>query len=117
MSGLKKEQLLITDAALPWEDLGAGVKRKIMAHDGQLMLVKVMFEKGAVGALHHHPHVQLSYVASGAFEMTIDGHTELLYAGDVYYVPPNLVHGALCKEPGVLIDIFHPEREDFLTAG
>lgn len=33
-----------------WEDLGGGVKRQILGYDGQLMMVKVVFEKGAVGA-------------------------------------------------------------------
>ena len=28
-----------------WEDLGGGVKRQILGYDGQLMMVKVVFEK------------------------------------------------------------------------
>ena len=36
------------------------------------------------------------------------------YAGDGYYVAPNLPHGCVCLEAGVLIDTFTPMREDFL---
>lgn len=108
------QETLILDSDIAWTDLGEGVKRKIMAHNGQLMLVKVAFEKGAVGTLHHHYHTQLSYVASGAFELTIGNKQKVLKSGDVYFVPPNEVHGAVCLEAGMLIDIFHPEREDFL---
>ena len=47
-----------------------------MLHTDELMLVEFAFEKGGVGALHSHPHVQASYVAEGRFEVTIDGRTE-----------------------------------------
>jgi len=38
---------------------------------------------------------------------------KVLKAGDVFYVAPNLIHGAVCLEAGVLIDVFSPMREDF----
>ena len=34
-------------------DLGNGVKRKVLAHDGNMMAVEVHFETGAIGAMHH----------------------------------------------------------------
>ena len=43
-----------------------------------LMTVEFTFEKGGIGALHSHPHVQASYIAEGLFEVTIDGKTETL---------------------------------------
>jgi len=46
----------------PFEDLGSGVTRKVLAHDGGLMQVEVRFETGAVGPIHSHPHEQLTYV-------------------------------------------------------
>jgi len=106
--------VFIEDQQVPWEELGAGLRRKIMAYDKQLMLVKVAFEKGAVGALHEHYHSQMAHVESGVFEITIDGETRVLKAGDAYYIPPHVVHGALCLEPGVLVDVFSPYREDFV---
>jgi quercetin dioxygenase-like cupin family protein len=56
---------------LTGEELGGGLKRKIMSYDDNLMMVKVAFEKGGVGTLHSHFHTQMSYVDSGAFEITI----------------------------------------------
>lgn len=35
-----------------WEPAGEGVTRQIMGYDGQVMLVKVKFEKGAIGTPH-----------------------------------------------------------------
>ncbi|RAJ08517.1 Cupin domain-containing protein [Chitinophaga skermanii] len=101
-------------ATMPWVDLGNGLQRQIMGYDNNLMLVKVKFEKGAIGVLHQHPHIQSSYVASGVFEVTIDGKTQILRAGDGYFVPSNLWHGCVCLEAGELIDAFNPVREEFL---
>ena len=105
---------LISDNDIDWEDLGAGVKRKIMAYDDQLMLVKVEFEKGAIGTIHNHPHLQMSYVAKGSFEVTMGGDKKILNEGDVFFATSNVFHGVLCLEAGLLIDIFNPHREDFL---
>jgi quercetin dioxygenase-like cupin family protein len=109
-----KSKALVLDSDVEWEDLGDGIKRKIMAYNEQLMILKVAFEKGGIGDLHHHPHTQASFVESGAFEITIDGKMSLLKGGDVFFVNPDLVHGAVCVEAGVLIDIFNPMRKDFV---
>ncbi|WP_460685729.1 cupin domain-containing protein [Niabella aquatica] len=97
-----------------WTDLGNGVSRQMMGHDDKLMMVKVKFETGAVGAMHQHPHVQVSYVESGSFELTIGDEVKILKQGDGYFVPPGVWHGCICKEAGTLIDAFTPAREDFL---
>ena len=108
------ENQFINDNDIPWEDLGDGVKRKVMSYDQNVMMVKVAFETGGIGALHSHYHTQMSYVESGSFEMTIGEKKGILKAGDGYYIPPHVVHGALCLEAGVLIDVFTPMREDFV---
>ncbi|GGI27097.1 cupin domain-containing protein [Pedobacter mendelii] len=105
---------LITDNDINWENLGAGVRRKIMAYDDNLMLVKVAFEKNAVGTIHNHPHLQLSYVAKGSFEVTMGDNKKILKEGDVFFAPTMVFHGVLCLESGILIDVFNPHREDFL---
>lgn len=105
---------LIADNDIDWEDLGAGVKRKIMAYDENLMLVKVDFEKDAIGSVHNHPHLQLSYVARGSFEVSMGDEKKVLNEGDVFFAPTLVYHGVRCLEAGLLIDVFNPHREDFL---
>ena len=51
---------------------------------------------------------------SGMFEVQINGEKKALRAGDAFYIPPNVMHGAVCLEAGVLIDVFSPMREDFI---
>lgn len=104
------------EAEIPWEDLGNGIHRQVFGFDETLMLVKARFVKGAVGAMHQHPHSQVTFVESGAFEMTIGEETKTIRKGDGYYVPPHVVHGVVCLEAGTLIDAFSPHREDFLPA-
>lgn len=102
------------DADIDWQPTDPGVKRKILAWNDQLMMVKVAFEAGAVGTLHRHPHLQMSYVEKGVFVVEISGSKQILQAGDVFSVPSEALHGVICKEEGVLIDVFNPMREDFI---
>jgi quercetin dioxygenase-like cupin family protein len=100
---------------IPWEDVGNGIQRKIYGYDDRVMLVKAKFEKGGVGTMHQHPHSQVTYVESGVFEMTIGNDKRIIRKGDGYYVPPHIMHGCVCLEAGMLVDVFSPHREDFLN--
>lgn len=106
--------IFIRGAEREWVEVGEGVWRQILGYDGTVMMVRIRFRKGAVGALHRHPHRQTSLVEEGAFEVEIDGRREVLRAGDGYFVPPELLHGVVALEDGVLVDTFAPAREDFL---
>lgn len=97
-----------------WEDLGGGVSRQIQGWDEQIMMVKVKFGKGGIGAPHQHIHRQTTYCASGKFEFTVAGESRVIETGDGVYIAPNIVHGVVCLEAGVLVDVFSPVREDFL---
>lgn len=108
------EKHFVQDANLEWEQLDDKVRRKIMAYEQSLMLVKVEFKAGGVGVVHQHPHVQITHVHSGVFEVEIEKEKTILKAGDVFHIPSNLWHGAVCIEDGVLIDVFSPVREDFI---
>jgi quercetin dioxygenase-like cupin family protein len=98
----------------PWEAVAEGVKRQISGYDVSIMMVKVAFEKGGIGPIHQHYHSQTSYVVSGKFEVTINDEKKILQAGDAFYIEPNILHGAICLEGGMLIDVFSPIREDFI---
>lgn len=94
---------------------GEGVTRKLLGRGGNLMLVEVTFKKGAVGVLHAHSHEQVSYIANGSFEFEINGEIMLITKGDSVYIPPNNPHGTLSlEENSIIVDIFTPQREDFL---
>ncbi|MDD2327431.1 MAG: cupin domain-containing protein [bacterium] len=100
---------------IEWQPAGEGIRRQILGYDEKMMMVKVAFEKGAVGYAHAHFHAQSTYVVSGVFEFTVDGKKKIVSEGDGLYIAPNITHGTSCLEAGTLIDVFSPLREDFLS--
>lgn len=113
-SNTSNQEVFFDGAKLAWEEVAPGLERQIMGYDDKVMLVNVKFEAGAVGAMHSHHHSQVSYVTSGKFEMTIGDQKKILQTGDSFYVPPHVMHGCVCLEAGCLVDVFSPQREDFL---
>lgn len=107
-------QIFIKSNQLDWEEVGGGLKRKVLGNDSDLMLVRVKFPKGGIGVKHSHPHRQVSYIESGSFEVEIAGEKQILLAGDSFYVPPNTEHGAVALQDSTIIDVFNPARQDFL---
>lgn len=100
------------DVAL--EGAGVRVERKVLAYLPDEMIVEVRFEQGAEGTPHRHPHTQCTYVKSGEFVFTIEGQDFTVREGDTLAFAPNEQHGCVCREQGVLIDVFTPMREDFM---
>lgn len=96
------------------KELGGGTSRKVLAYNEQMMMVEVHFEQGAVGSSHTHPHFQSTYVKEGRFCFTIDGENVEVSAGDTIAFPSEILHGTVCLEKGILIDVFTPMREDFI---
>jgi quercetin dioxygenase-like cupin family protein len=94
--------------------LDGSTSRKILARGGSLMTVEVEFEKGGVGELHSHPHEQISYVIQGSFLYIIEDSEKILIPGDSCYIPSGALHGVTALQDGKLVDVFTPQREDFL---
>jgi quercetin dioxygenase-like cupin family protein len=44
----------------------------------------------------------------------MDGRKEIARAEDSFYVPSNTPHGVVALEPSAVLDIFTPQRQDFL---
>lgn len=111
---MTEQQYFAQPEASEWTVLGPGNTRRVLIHTPELMQVEFGFEKGALGAPHNHPHIQVSYVAEGSFEVTIDGKTEVVGQGGSFIVPSGLVHSVVALEKGRLVDVFTPMRQDFL---
>ncbi len=97
------------------QDLGGGLTRRVLSRTPEMMVVEVSFEEGGVGPVHTHPHVQSTYVVSGAFEFNIDGASVVVRPGDTITFASNVAHGTRCLEAGAVLDVFSPQREDFLV--
>ena len=106
--------MYVKNSEIEETDLGKGVTRKILASGGGMMTVQFAFEKGAVGTPHTHVHEQVGYVLQGRFELTLGDDKTIIQPGDTYYVPSNTLHGVVALDDGVLLDVFTPQRQDFL---
>ncbi|MEL6637268.1 MAG: cupin domain-containing protein [Bacteroidota bacterium] len=116
MNTEKRRKTFFQQDEQSWEIVDPLLRRQIHGYDDKIMLVVADFKTGGIGQLHQHHHSQVTYVQSGAFEMTIGEEVKLIKAGDSYYVPPMVMHGCTCLQAGRLIDVFSPKRDDFLDA-
>ncbi len=114
MPAAQKDQRWVFNKDVQSEAAAPGVARKVLAYCDEMMCVENVFEKGAVGPVHSHPHTQITYVAEGAFEFTIGGETKTVRRGDTLLKQDGVPHGCVCLESGVLVDFFTPMREDFV---
>ena len=102
-------------ATVPIEMLEEGIERQLVVGD-HLMLCRLRFAPNVVTAAHDHPHEQITLVERGRVRFTIGSEERIAQAGDVLHFPSGCWHGAtMLDEEVVLIDIFTPVREDFLT--
>mgnify|MGYP005841326939 CR=1 FL=1 len=102
---------------IPFQTVEDGkIARKVKAHDGKMMMVEAYFENEAVGYNHTHSHEQTTYCLEGEFEFIIGEEKHRIKTGDTVYIPPMVDHGCvLISATGRLLDVFAPQREDFLT--
>lgn len=110
----EKNSFWVPNGEIDAEACAPGVERKVLAYTEGLMCVENHFQEGAAGALHHHPHTQITYVVSGQFEFEIGGEKRVVNPGDTMLKRDGIEHGCVCKKAGILLDIFTPMREDFV---
>ena len=72
----------------------------------------VFFDIDPIGSIPLHTHgAQGGIVVQGEMELTIGGETRTYRAGDSYYVPAGVEHGATFTTPFKAIDVFEePDR-------
>jgi quercetin dioxygenase-like cupin family protein len=61
----------------------------------------------AADAGEHAHGAQWGVIVEGEMDLTIGGKTETLRAGDTYYIPAGVMHGARWKGPLKSIDFFN----------
>ena len=93
----------------------AGLKRRVLAYNEKLFLAEHEMVKGWVGTVHSHPHDQIVYVVHGHLKVTCQGKTFEIRTGDTFVVRGGVEHGASALEESLVIDVFTPWREDYIT--
>jgi len=103
-------------SSVPVERLEEGIERQMVVGQ-KLMVCRLRFAPHVVTPAHDHPHEQLTIVERGRVLFTIGDREHVASPGDVLHFPPGTWHGAtMLDEEVILIDIFSPVREDFLSS-
>jgi quercetin dioxygenase-like cupin family protein len=103
-------------AAIPPEQIAEGIERQMVVGQ-KLMICRLTIQPRVVTAVHAHEHEQMTIVERGRVLYIVDGVERVCSPGDILHFPPNVPHGAtMLDEEVVLVDIFTPRREDFLSA-
>ena len=95
-----------------------GVSLDSLAIGEKSMVAKMNYVKGNFATTHQHPHEQCGYVISGEYRLKVEIPEEnidiLLHAGYSYAIPGNTPHSFEVIEGGEVVDVFTPQREDYL---
>jgi quercetin dioxygenase-like cupin family protein len=104
---------------IPWrtvglEDLTPLLQRQFVVGQ-EIMLARVLLQKGAIVPEHSHHNEQLTYILEGALKFWIDGREIVVHAGEVLCIPASMPHKAEALEDTVDLDIFSPPRADWIN--
>ncbi|HLO61100.1 MAG TPA: cupin domain-containing protein [Bacteroidales bacterium] len=91
-----------------------GVNFEVLAIGKESMVTKMLFKQSDFAPFHKHPNEQSGYVISGKYKLLFDNNEYILAAGDSYSIPANMEHSLEIIEPGEIIDVFTPVREEYL---
>ena len=92
-----------------------GLTRRVLAYNDKLFLAEHRMAKAWAGALHSHPHDQVVYIVRGHLRVNCLDKTFELRAGDTFVVRGGVQHGASAIEESLVIDVFTPCREDYIS--
>ncbi len=92
-----------------------GVWLKNLVHGEKTHMTEVRFRKGAVVPEHRHPHEQTGYLISGSLRFFNGAEEKVALPGDSWNLKGGFPHGAEALEETVVIEVFSPVRDDYLS--
>lgn len=87
--------------------------RARFVHGDHMTIAYWRIDAGATVPEHSHPHEQVVNVLSGRYELTVAGKPLSLESGMVVVIPGSVRHSGRAITDAVLIDAFHPVRDDY----
>ena len=82
-------------------------------HSDEITQGRVDIEPGAAIPDHSHRHEQWTLLLSGSFKLTVSGVSHVLQPGQMLYIAPYERHSARALTACVVLDVFHPPRDDY----
>jgi quercetin dioxygenase-like cupin family protein len=91
-----------------------GVQFQVLAVGPKTMVSKMLYKANDSVPFHKHSNEQSGYVISGRYRLKFGQYDQVIGPGDSYAIPENIEHGIEILEPGEVIDVFTPVRQDYL---
>jgi quercetin dioxygenase-like cupin family protein len=101
-------------SAVELEDMKPLLQRQLIVGQN-IMVARVLLQKGATVPEHSHHNEQVTYVLEGALKFWVDGQVIVVKSGEVLTIPSHMPHQAEALEDTVDLDIFNPPRADWLN--
>jgi quercetin dioxygenase-like cupin family protein len=102
----------LTIASIPIREIFPGIRARLV-HSARTSQSWVEIDEGASFPRHQHPHEQTVNVLDGTLELTVDGETHVLGAGESYVIAPEVPHEGRARTRCRVLDVFAPPRDDY----
>ncbi len=104
-----------------WEDVElermAGTITRRFVTSSKLMIAQVTLPKGNIVPAHRHHNEQVTYMISGTLRFLFGEEQDeevIISAGEVLFIPGDLLHSAEALEDTFELDVFNPPRADWI---
>jgi quercetin dioxygenase-like cupin family protein len=91
-----------------------GIKMKNLCYGEKMNLTKFILKKNALLPEHNHENEQTGYLVKGKIRLFINNISRELKPGDSWNIKSNEKHKAEILEDSVAIEVFSPQRADYL---
>ncbi len=96
------------------EQVAPLVTRQVI-HAEHVTVTRIHFRQGAVVAGHSHENEQVTLLLSGRVKLTYPDHVQIVEAGQLIQMLPNVPHRLDALEESLAIDVFAPRRNDWIA--
>jgi len=90
------------------------INRK-MIHGQHVTVARLELRKGGMVPEHSHLNEQVSMVLSGALRFAFPNREQIVRAGESLVIPPHEPHRVDVLEDTLVLDLFSPPREDWIS--
>lgn len=97
------------------EQLTPLITRKCV-HQPGMTIARFHLKKGATVPQHQHINSQISNVLTGSLTFNMEGKSYVIRGGESLTIQPNVPHEAVADEDCDVLDIFIPERADWIAS-
>jgi|SRR5579872_447912 len=101
-----------------WDTVAAEQMNPLLArqviHSQAMTIARLSLKKAAFVPEHSHSNEQISFVEVGRLRFVLGGEEQIVIAGQILRIPPDVPHSVEALEDSVAMDVFSPRREDWI---